>query len=144
LFVFVYRLAHLQFKENDMILLSKQDNSHIGISQGFLKSIKQAGDNKTTFISLLLDRKLNEDDGAFYRIDKINFRSGVCLNYINLNKLFADSSISRNLRELLIDKRPPQFDTHLPKDLILKTKHFFKKLNQSQQVSSYCETWTTK
>jgi DNA replication ATP-dependent helicase Dna2 len=117
-----------------MILLSKQDNSHVGLAQGFLKAIRQSTDKKTLVLHLLLDRSLNEHDGSyFYRIDKINFRSGICLNYMNLNKLFADTSISRNLRELIIDKRTPQFESHLAKDLILKTKHLFKKLNQSQQ-----------
>lgn len=120
-----------------MILLTSQVDNQIGIAQGFLKSIS---DNGTRF-SLLLDKNLSETNGKsslankIYRIDKINFRSAITLNYTNLARLMSDEAKCVRLRSLLIDRVKPTFEPTLPKHYILKNKPILKKLNTSQQAA---------
>jgi len=123
-------------KENDMILLSSQTDNLIGISQGFIQTIK----NNNTMFSLLLDKNLaansfKVNSEHLFRIDKINFRSSTCLNYTNLSRLFIPSEMSAKLRSWIIDKKTPTFQATLPKQDILRTKELFKKLNQSQKAA---------
>jgi hypothetical protein len=40
------------------------------------------------------------------------------------------------LRELIIDRKKPSFETSLSKQDILKTKPFFKQMNHNQQLAS--------
>lgn len=127
----------LNLKANDMILLTSQTNKLVGLSQGFIKSISNDG-NKFT---LLLDKDLNERSEntnmlkGLFRIDKINFRSAITLNYTNLARLMSDGTNCARLRSLIIDKAKPTFLKVLPKDYVLKNKQIFKKLNTSQQQS---------
>lgn len=123
-------------KENDMILLSSQTDNLMGISQGFVQSIK----NNQTVFSLLIDKNLAANSFKInsehlFRIDKINFRSSNCLNYTNLSRLFIPSEMSTRLRSWIIEKNPPTFQVALPKQDILRTKELFKKLNQSQKAA---------
>ena len=118
-----------------MILLSSQTKNLIGISQGFIKSISNDGSK----FSLLLDKDLaqcNEKSHFlkdFFRIDKINFRSQITLNYTNLARLMSvDSS---RLRKLIIEKIKPTFEPTLPKNYVLKNKSILKKLNSNQQAA---------
>jgi hypothetical protein len=122
----------LNLKEGDMILLSSQTDQLVGISQGFIRSIK----SNNRHFTLNLDKNLalfKTTSEHLFRIEKINYRSAIQLNYTNLGKLI-DPKYS-NLRSYIIDKIPPQFDAVLPKQNVLKTKHLFKNLNQSQQAA---------
>lgn len=121
----------LNLKPNDMILVTCQSNGQIGISQGFIKSIE----NDNRLFNLLLDKKLNEKfrPSDVFRVDKINFRAAITLNYTNLSRLMSSEEKSARLRSLIVDKRTPEFDSTLPKQQILANKSIFKKLNQSQQ-----------
>ncbi len=115
-----------------MILLSSQTDQLVGISQGFIRSIK----SNNRHFTLNLDKNLalfKTTSEHLFRIEKINYRSAIQLNYTNLGKLI-DPKYS-NLRSYIIDKIPPQFDAVLPKQNVLKTKHLFKNLNQSQQAA---------
>ncbi len=119
-----------------MILLTSQTDNLVGIAQGFIQTIKS---NNSVF-SLLIDKNLignnlNFSKQHLFRIDKINFRSSNCLNYTNLSRLFFSNDLSQKLRECIIEKRAPTFQTSLPKQDILKTKDLFKKLNQSQKAA---------
>lgn len=78
--------------------------------------------------------KSNYKDHLF-RIDKINFRSAISLNYSNLSRLMNNTEISNKLRSYIIDKSLPTFEKLLPKQIILKNKSIFRTLNQSQQSS---------
>lgn len=120
-------------KENDMVLLSSIKQNQIGICQGFLKS---ANKNKTEFV-LLFDNQLAKRISTveIYRIDKINFRSSINLNYSNLSRLMNNNEKSSRLRSFIIDKKIPQFDKSLAKNVVLNNKSILKKLNQSQQAS---------
>jgi len=116
-----------------MILLTSQTENQVGISQGFIKSINSS---KTVF-SLLIDKNFNSHSAISYkshlfRIDKINFRSSLSLNYTNLARLMNSANRSQQLRSYIINKKIPEYETVLPKQSILKTKNLFKKLNQSQ------------
>lgn len=117
-----------------MILLTSLTENLVGISQGFVKSINN---NKTSF-TLLLDKNLKgsyssiQKDNLF-RIDKINFRSAINLNYTNLSRLISSEEKCSRLRAFIIDKNKPEFEKSLQKQYILKNKHLLKKLNQSQQ-----------
>lgn len=127
-------LKELNLKENDMILLTSQTDNLVGIAQGFIRSIQ----NNNTQFSLLVDKnllnlKLSKDH--LFRIDKINFRSSVCLNYTNLSRLFFQNEICQRLRAYIIDKQAPTFQKVLSKQDILKTKDLFKKLNKSQKAA---------
>jgi len=124
--------TEFNLKENDMILLTSQTDDMVGIAQGFIRSI--SGNNMQ--FTLLVDKnlalcKINKDH--LFRIDKINFRSAIQLNYTNLGKLM-DVKYSA-LRSYIIDRAAPEFDPSLPKQNILKTKSLFKNLNQSQQAA---------
>jgi hypothetical protein len=116
-----------------MILLSIQNGNQIGISQGFIKSI---WNDKCNFI-LLLDKALDFKNNVpnLFRIDKINYRSSICLNYSNLMKLIEPNEHAAKLREIIIDKKKPEYEKSLPKDYILKMKPYFKNLNKHQQFS---------
>jgi len=126
-------LKQVNIKENDMILLSSQSNHLVGISQGFVKSIK----NQNRTFSLVLNRDITNSPYKIdvFRIDKINYRSAICANYTNLMKLMDDSPRCKRLREYIVEKAKPSFERVLPKQAILKTKNIFKKLNQSQQAA---------
>ena len=117
-----------------MILLSSQTDNQVGISQGFIKSINKA----RTLFTLLIDKNLSNFNFVYtkdhlFRIDKINFRSAISLNYTNLARLMNSDRISERLRSFIVDKALPDYDKVLPKQSILKTKDLFKKLNKSQQ-----------
>ena len=115
-----------------MVLLSSQTDDMVGIGQGFIRSI---GSDNTSFI-INLDKNLSmfkTSSDHLFRIDKINYRSAIQLNYTNLGRLMEEKY--SNLRNYIIDKKIPQFDKVLPKKDILKTKSFFKTLNQSQQAA---------
>ena len=136
-------------KENDMILLSSVTLNLIGIAQGFIKSINH---NKSTF-HLTLDKDIQaylksnisnhskstntqlQINKHLFRIDKLNHRSSITLNYTNLSKLMIPNERCERLRSFIIDKRMPEFETSLSKQSILKTKNYFKKLNTSQQAA---------
>ena len=125
--------SDMHLKENDMILLSSLTDNQVGISQGFIKSIN----NSKTVFSLLIDKNLSSFNSKYhndhlFRIDKINFRSSLTLNYTNLARLMNNDKKSERLRSFIINKAMPEFETVLPKQAILKTKNLFKKLNQSQ------------
>jgi hypothetical protein len=116
-----------------MILLTSQTDNQVGISQGFIKSIN----NSKTVFSLLVDKNFNSNSAKhmknhLFRIDKINFRSSLSLNYTNLARLMNANLKSQQLRSFIIDKKMPEYETVLPKQSILQTKSLFKKLNQSQ------------
>jgi hypothetical protein len=133
----------LNLKENDMFLLTSQTADLIGIAQGFVKTISN---NKRTF-QLLCDKNLASVAHKslrehLFRIDKVNFRSAISLNYTNLARLMtngSDSALttasarSANLRKFIIDKQAPTFDTTLPRQHIMANKSLFSKLNRSQQ-----------
>ena len=117
-----------------MILLTSQTDDQVGIAQGFLKSV----DNSKTKFSLLIDKNLTSFNSKYiknhlFRLDKINFRSTLSLNYTNLALLMNNEKQSERLRPFIIDKKVPEFDSVLPKQAILNTKNLFKKLNKSQQ-----------
>jgi len=119
-------------KANDMILLTSQTDNLVGIAQGFIRAI--SGNN--TVFSLLVDKnlalsKISKDH--LFRIEKINFRSAIQLNYTNLGKLMDVKHAA--LRSFIIDRVAPEFDSSLSKQNILKTKSLFKNLNQSQQAA---------
>lgn len=116
-----------------MILLSLQSENQIGISQGFIKAISNYHD---TYV-LLLDKNLDlkKYKHSVFRLDKINYRSAICLNYTNLMKLMDSNEYSTNLREFIIDKKQPTFESGLNKDIVLKTKHLLKDLNKNQQLA---------
>ncbi len=103
--------------------------------KGFLKSISE---NNTRF-TLLLDKNLIECklnlERCLFRIDKINFRSSITLNYTNLSRLISTDPICSRLREFIIDKKIPTFEKSLRKDYVLKNKSILKKLNQSQRAA---------
>lgn len=94
--------------------------------------------NGTRF-TLLLDKDLNERScsasllNGLFRLDKINFRSAITLNYTNLARLMSDEANSRRLRSIIVDKLKPTFEPTLPKHYVLKNKPILKKLNASQQ-----------
>ena len=141
--------GELLLKENDMVLLSSQTDNLIGIAQGFIKSIR----NNRREISLTIDKNLyqffksnaiitnskksiNELIGKhLFRIDKVNYRSAISLNYTNMSRLMMPTEASRRLRSFIIEKQKPEFESVLPKQLIVKTKEYFKKLNKSQQAA---------
>ena len=115
-----------------MILLSSQTDDLIGIAQGFIRSIHS---NNMGF-TLNVDKNLalfKTSKDHLFRIEKINYRSAIQLNYTNLGKLM--DAKHENLRSFIIDKKVPEFDKVLPKQNVLKTKHLFKNLNQSQQAA---------
>ena len=119
-----------------MILLTSQTDNQVGIAQGFVKSINKS---KTAF-TLLIDKNLNAFSCIYtpehlFRVDKINFRSAISLNYTNLARLMSAEKRSVNLRAYIVDKTVPAFDTMLPKQQIMQTKDLFKKLNKSQQAA---------
>ena len=135
----------LNLKENDMILLTSQTENQVGISQGFIKSIN----NSKTVFSLLVDKNFNSHSAVgfkshLFRIDKINFRSSLSLNYTNLARLMNANNRSQQLRSFIINKKVPEFETLLPKQSILQTKSLFKKLNQSQHKAILKVTITYK
>ncbi len=112
----------LNLKENDMILLSSQTANLVGIAQGFIRSI--SGDRRR--FALLVDKNLRAPPLTHahdtFRIDKINFRSAINLNYTNLAKLMASGERARTLRSFLIDHKLPEFDKVLSKQHILQNK----------------------
>jgi hypothetical protein len=118
-----------------MILLSSQTDNQVGIAQGFIKSIK----TNNTLFSLLIDKNLTNlnsiNEQHRFRIDKINYRSSICLNYTNLSRLMLSNERSKRLRSYIIDKSLPIFGSVLSKQNILKTKNLFAKLNKSQKTS---------
>jgi DNA replication ATP-dependent helicase Dna2 len=115
-----------------MILVSSQTSNLVGMSQGFVRSI---GSHKRRF-TLLVDKNLRTSHADhLFRIDKINFRAALSLNYTNLGKLMGAGERARALRSFLIDKRVAQFDSALPKQYILQNKAIFRQLNQSQQAA---------
>ena len=132
--LFKLSLSNCLLKENDMILLSIQNENQIGISQGFIKSISS---DKCSFL-LLLDKTLDAKKNKFnlFRVDKINYRSSICSNYSNLMKLMEPTSHAAKLREIIIDRKRPSFEKALPRESILKVKPFFKNLNKCQQLAS--------
>jgi hypothetical protein len=118
------------------LMLKKYKKSLNIEKKGFIKSIKT---DKKSF-SLLLDKNLNSQNCKHYkdhlfRIDKINFRSAISLNYSNLSRLMNNNERSNKLRSYIIDKATPSFEKLLPKQIILKNKSIFRTLNQSQQSS---------
>jgi hypothetical protein len=119
-----------------MILLTSQTDKQIGIAQGFIKSIR----NNNTLFALLIDKNFNSSSVKIskehlFRIDKINFRSAISLNYNNLARLMTSEDKCKRLRAFIIDKSIPTFEAVLPKQYILKTRSLFKKLNPSQQAA---------
>jgi DNA replication ATP-dependent helicase Dna2 len=119
----------ISLKPNDMVLLSSQTSNHVGISQGFIKSIEN-----DSFL-LFLDKNLSGrfESSHLFRIDKINFRAAINLNYTNLSRLMSNGEVATRLRAFIVDKKVPVFEKLLVKETILKNKHIFKKLNQNQQ-----------
>ena len=76
-----------------------------GIAQGFIKSIR----NNNTLFTLLVDKNFNSSSVKIskehlFRIDKINFRSAISLNYNNLARLMNSEDKCQQLRALIIDK----------------------------------------
>jgi hypothetical protein len=119
-----------------MILLTSQTDKQIGIAQGFIKSIR----NNNTLFALLIDKNFNSSSVKIskehlFRIDKINFRSAISLNYNNLARLMTSEDKCKRLRAFIIDKAITTFEAVLPKQYILKTRSLFKKLNPSQQAA---------
>lgn len=115
-----------------MILLSSQTDEQIGIAQGFIRSIR----SDHTAFTLLIDKNLalfKTSKDHLFRIEKINYRSAIQLNYTNLGNLMTQKH--GNLRSYIIDRVPPEFEKVLPKQDVLKTKSLFKNLNQSQQAA---------
>ena len=117
-----------------MILLSSQTDNLIGISQGFIRSIY----NSNTRFTLLIDKNLANQrisKGHLFRIDKINYRSMISLNYTNLSRLMINNERCAKLRKFIIDKQTPCFEQKFSKQAILKTKPLFSKLNTSQKAA---------
>jgi DNA replication ATP-dependent helicase Dna2 len=144
LFDFVKELSCSDFKtslkENDMILLSSLSENLIGLAQGFIRSISKNNSSKSLKLQLLVDKNLSSDlkyKTHLFRIDKINFRSSINLNYTNLARLMSESKTTKcsRLRQFIIDKELPQFDKVLPKQHIIDNKSIFRRLNQSQQAA---------
>jgi hypothetical protein len=50
-------------------------------------------------------------------------------------KLIEPNEHAAKLREIIIDKKKPEYEKSLPKDYILKMKPYFKNLNKHQQFS---------
>lgn len=142
-----------------MILVSSLSHNQIGISQGFVKSISA---DRTRF-TLLLDKNLNEislfsiaDSSnsakltlakTLFRLDKVNFRSAITLNYTNLARLMKNDKVEakkahrqveeetngpyKRLRSFIIEKKLPEFNPTLPKDYIIKNKVIKQFLKQN-------------
>lgn len=126
----------LYLKPNDMVLLTSQNDNQIGISQGFIKSIEC----ENTRFSLLLDKNLiGKFDAAtcLFRIDKINFRSSITLNYTNLARLISSGDKYAKLRSFIVDKKIPDFLKELRKKDAMLNKHILKLLNRSQQQAIF-------
>ena len=121
-----------------MILISSQTDNLVGIAQGFVKSISCA----QTLFTLQIDKNLqNVPANSFmtknhlFRIDKINFRSAITLNYTNLSRLMLPDKRSQELCAFIVDKKQPEFASALCAKDIMKTRSLFKKLNQSQKAA---------
>ena len=122
-----------------MILLTSQTDNLVGIAQGFIRSISNNNNNFT----LLIDKNLSQsnyrtsfaDKNHLFRIDKINYRSAINLNYTNLARLMNANERSRSLRAFVVNKKEPSFDKVFNKQYILQNKAIFKKLNESQRTA---------
>lgn len=115
-----------------MILLSSQTDNLTGLTQGFIRHISP---DQTRF-QLLVDKNLAQSScysKHLFRIDKINFRSAIQLNYTNLARLMSPAQTK--LRSFVVDKRQPTFEERLNKQYVVDNKQLLKKLNQSQQAA---------
>ncbi|PAA70867.1 hypothetical protein BOX15_Mlig016069g1, partial [Macrostomum lignano] len=111
--------------EGDFAVVDSADGCLVGLCAGLVREM--ACDR----LALLCDRPLKKTD-LHYRIRKSNSQKsiGICLSYLVM--LMEDSPISTRLRELLIDKRPPEV-TSFDHATVVSVRQFAVPLNREQR-----------
>lgn len=119
---------HSQLVTHDRVMLS-DENGHFALTSGFIIRIR------SDELKIEADRKINGDNLTF-RIDKDEMFHGMGLARYNLLKLF-DPYGDKKLRDLIVDGKPPKFnsvwldfehDTSLKFDFNLDQKAAFDKI----------------
>lgn len=94
----------------------------------------------TTCYQLSCDftRNLCKDDNCrskVFQVDRNDSFSSYALNLTNLSELMSvQNSV---IRQLIIDRAEPRFKTTLSKDIVIKGKSIFKRLNKPQQKAIF-------
>lgn len=102
--------------------------SKIALAIGFVIKID---DNQ---IEISLDKKFNETFLNYnLRLDVMSSYSSYTVNFDNLLRLMSDGQVPAKLRNLIIQKRLPQFEPTLSKQVIEVAKKIIKPLNIIQQ-----------
>ncbi|KAJ8311784.1 hypothetical protein KUTeg_010665 [Tegillarca granosa] len=110
---------------DDYIIVSTENSNHIGLCTGVVRNITDST------VELITER---ESIPRLYELKSPIFRLDRCSSY-NTASIFYSNLSSTRLRELLIDKRKPEFVIKLSKSEIEKVKVIFKPLNKPQKTA---------
>ena len=71
-------------------------------------------------------RKTEYYKDLIYRLDKCDTYNTMATNFTNLSRLMENSDVGDKLRELIIEKRPPQFEVTISKTSVEKGIRIFE------------------
>ncbi|XP_050408046.1 DNA replication ATP-dependent helicase/nuclease DNA2 [Patella vulgata] len=119
--------------KNDFVVISTEECQLLAISTGVIQNITDkyiyvAVDRDTLHTDKILQRKL-------FRLDKCNNFNTMGYLFTNLSRLMLDDPHSARLRDLIINKRKPEFNLTLSKKSIEKVKKHFKSMNKPQKTA---------
>ncbi|CAH1801027.1 unnamed protein product [Owenia fusiformis] len=125
-------LSRMPFVQGDSIIISSEKPLQISLCMGYVRSVSD------TVVMVTVDRDLSkkpENLKATYRIDKCDSYNSMTTNFVNLSRLMSDNDVSARLRDVIINKRKPEFEGTMSKTCLEKVKHIFKNLNKPQKTA---------
>ncbi|XP_046339040.2 DNA replication ATP-dependent helicase/nuclease DNA2-like [Haliotis rufescens] len=125
-------LHTLGFSKNDSVAISSDDGRLLVLSSGFIYNISEGT------VDIVVDRGVFHEDPALrnitYRLDRCDNFNTLGYLFTNLSRLLTNQHSKERLRELIIDKKKPQFQLTMSKGTIEKVKPIFKSLNKPQKA----------
>ncbi|CAG5854382.1 unnamed protein product [Menidia menidia] len=115
----------------DRIALSDQEGRLVGMATGYICEVSRA------LISCTLDRDLSKFRDVLFRLDSDEGVVGLSTHLTNLSRLMENCQDSERLRELVVDRRPPDFISNLssvlPREAKETVANILKGLNKPQK-----------
>ncbi|XP_041378709.1 DNA replication ATP-dependent helicase/nuclease DNA2-like [Gigantopelta aegis] len=117
---------------NDSIAISTDDGRLLVLCTGIIRNMSEYT------VQVVVDRDnfhVDEElSGQVFRLDRCDNFNTLGYLYTNLSKLMAVDQHRTRLRELIIDKKKPEFQLTMSKGMIEKVKSVFKSLNKPQKT----------
>lgn len=119
--------------KHDYVIVTAENSEFIAVCAGSITDISEEE------VVLLTEReslqRLTSLKSHLFRLDRYDSYSTSGIFYSNLSRLLNDEPVSCRLRELLIEKKKPEFVLKMSKGEIEKVKEAFKRLNKPQKTA---------